>query len=86
MAAHIRVLRAEAAALTAEARRATDAAEEAVANDKTRMATLESSTAIILVRLSNAKLAAADQLEAEEPKLPLDDTPITYDPKGKPST
>lgn len=38
-----------------------------------------------LVRMGDAHLDAADQLEAEDRDLrpPLDDKPITYDPKGK---
>jgi hypothetical protein len=83
MTHHIRVLRAEAHALTDQGKHALEAAQVAIDKGNTTLATMESTVAAMLVRLSSSKLAAADQLEADEPKLREDERPITYNPKGK---
>lgn len=78
---HIRVLHAEAAALTAQAMLALASGEAALEKENATLATVESTAAAILVRLSNAKLSAAHQLEMQEPKL-REETPITITPRG----
>lgn len=66
---HIRVLRAEATALTEQAQLALQGAQVAVDHGNIESAKVESVAATICVRLSAAKLAAVEQLEAEEQAL-----------------
>lgn len=63
---HIKVLRAEADALTAEGQRALDAARVACDKGNAIYSTVESTAAAMLTRMSAAKLHAADLLEVEE--------------------
>jgi hypothetical protein len=62
----ITVLRAEAQMLTAQAQGAAEIAQIAVDNEHLDSARHSSLVAELLVRMSKAKLEAADQLEAEQ--------------------
>jgi alkylhydroperoxidase family enzyme len=62
----IETLRAEAAGLTAQAQAASEAAEAAVAAGRRSLAEYECAAAIFLVRMSEAKLAAAAIIEGRQ--------------------
>jgi hypothetical protein len=88
----IAVLRAESAALTAQAQEESGNAADHIGKGNGPAGSISATAAIVLVRMARAKLVAADALEQGHPapKLPLEGAPghqhFHYDPKGRKPT